>query len=39
MGALDKGTDIIAHSVRDQDVDQRLITDAQDAGTSATSRR
>jgi imidazolonepropionase-like amidohydrolase len=26
MGALDKGTDIIAHSVRDQDVDQRLIT-------------
>ena len=25
MGALDKGTDIIAHSVRDQDVDQRLI--------------
>jgi imidazolonepropionase-like amidohydrolase len=26
MGALDKGTDIIAHSVRDQDVDARLIT-------------
>ena len=26
MGALDKGTDIIAHSVRDQDVDQRFIT-------------
>jgi imidazolonepropionase-like amidohydrolase len=26
MGALDKGTDIIAHSVRDQNVDQRFIT-------------
>jgi imidazolonepropionase-like amidohydrolase len=26
IGALDKGTDVIAHSVRDQDVDQRLIT-------------
>jgi imidazolonepropionase-like amidohydrolase len=26
IGALEKGTDIIAHSVRDRDVDQRLIT-------------
>ena len=26
FAALDKGTDIIAHSVRDQDVDQRFIT-------------
>jgi imidazolonepropionase-like amidohydrolase len=25
MGALEKGTDIIAHSVRDRDVDERLI--------------
>jgi imidazolonepropionase-like amidohydrolase len=26
IGALEKGTDIIAHSVRDRDVDERLIT-------------
>ena len=37
-GAMETGTDVIAHSVRDQDVDQPLITDAEDAGTSAISR-